>query len=214
MTPDYFFTPLKGQSLLYPGSDEEYRGQCTQSARLWIKQEGVNPPAYGSAYLFYDNGVPGFTKIPRGQPIKTGDLVVYSKAFGGNGHIDVASSDGTITDYWGWDSNWNPLLKLNKVHHNGSDNQYIVGYLRKEGEEMRIPTDIEIIDAKKFITGDPNYQPTGPEFDYYKQLEDGVPVHGDHQLMYDIIGGGNVRIEQAKQSSVKAIKLEKGFYEV
>lgn len=62
-----------------------------------------------------------------------------------------------------------------------------------------LPTDSEIIDAKRFITGVPTYQPTGPEFDYYKQVDsNGTPIHGFHQLLYDTIGGGNVRIEAAQ----------------
>lgn len=142
MTPDSFFTSLLGQSLLYPGIDEKFRGQCVQSVEMWIKALGVIPPKYPSAYMYYTNGVPGFTKVPRGEPIKNGDIIVWGANYPpaiingvGNGHIDVACADGTINDFWAYDSNWKPLV-LAKIHHSGSDNNYIIGYLRKEDEML------------------------------------------------------------------------------
>lgn len=133
MTPDSYFSPLQGQSLLYPGQSESLRGQCVQSVMMWLKETGTEPPIYPSAYQYFDKGIPGYTKM-NADLIQEDDIIVYSKNFppaGGNGHIDVAAQDGTRTDYWGWDSNWTPL-KLERIHHNGSDNQYIVGILRKE----------------------------------------------------------------------------------
>lgn len=137
MTPADFFNPLLGQSLLYPGQSEFYRGQCVQPVMMWIREQGIEPPVYPSAYMYYERGVIGYQKILVGSPIQDGDIVVYSKKFppaNGNGHIDVATG-GTNKDYWAYDSNWNQPLKLTKVHHNGSDNQYIIGYLRRENVE-------------------------------------------------------------------------------
>lgn len=137
MNPNDFFIPLEGQSLLYPGQNEIYRGQCVQSVMLWLKATGTEPPIYSSAYLYYVNGIPGYEQVPVGQPIKAGDIVVWRKDFppsGGNGHIDVATGDGTINSFTAWDSNWYPPLQLKPITHNQQIyNQYIAGYLRKGG---------------------------------------------------------------------------------
>lgn len=138
MNPITFFEPLLGQSLLYPGQNEIYRGQCVQSVMMWIKANGITPPIYPSAADYYTNGVSGYTKIPAGQPIKLGDIVVWRKDFppsGGNGHIDVASADGSLSSFSAYDSNWYPPLKLAHILHTGNNNNYIAGYLRKE-EDM------------------------------------------------------------------------------
>lgn len=139
MTPDTYFAPLKNQSLLYPGQSQVYRGQCVQSVMLWLKATGTEPPVYPSAYQYFQRGIPGYTKIPAGQPIKAEDIVVWRPDFPpaitggvGNGHIDVAAQDGTAQDFWAWESNWSPPLRLNRIRHNGPDNSYIFGYLRKE----------------------------------------------------------------------------------
>ncbi len=145
MTPDSYFTPLNGQSLLYPGQAEKYRGQCVQPVQMWLKATGTEPPVYQYAYQYYDKGIPGYTKIPAGGPIKTGDIVVWGKNYAaskGAGHIDVATQDGTLQDFYAWDSNWITPLKLGRWHHNSSSNQYIVGYLRKEGDMPATRQDI------------------------------------------------------------------------
>lgn len=142
MTPDQFFTPLLGQSLLYPGQSEIYRGQCVQSVLLWLKATGTNPPIYPSAADYFTNGIKGYTKIQPGQPILNGDIVVWGKSFppsGGNGHIDVASSVGNLNSFSAYDSNWAPL-KLAHILHTGNNNNYIAGYLRKE--ETMSPQDV------------------------------------------------------------------------
>lgn len=141
MTPDAFFSPLNGQSLLLPGQSEDFRGQCVQSVGLWVQTLGLKFPAYPFAYLYYQNGIPGYNKIARGAAIKEGDIVIWGPDFPSSpeaGHIDVASSDGTIDSFWAWDSNWSPPLKLNKIHHTGTSNTYIIGYLRKQGDTMDV----------------------------------------------------------------------------
>lgn len=135
MTPDQYFTPLKGQSLLYPGQANKLRGQCVQSVMLWLQALGVNPPVYEFAYEYYQNGIPGYTKIPVGPNIQTGDIIVWGSNFPaspGAGHIDVAAASGTLQSFYAWDSNWSPPLELNRILHNGNDNNYIVGYLRRQ----------------------------------------------------------------------------------
>ena len=53
-----------------------------------------------------------------------------------------------------------------------------------------MPNDGDIINAKRAATQVPDYQPTGPEFDYYK-----APEHGYHDLMYDTISGMQAEID-------------------
>lgn len=168
MNPTNYFQPLLGESLLYPGQAERYRGQCPMPVMLWVKANGVEPPAYASAYQYYELGVPGYTKIPVGAPILEGDIVVYGPDFPvtkGDGHIDVASQQGVPSDYWAYDSNWSPLV-LTKTHHNGSDNQYIIGYLRKEVME---PTDYRMNagDIENCYMNEQGRKPTQEELDIY-----------------------------------------------
>lgn len=109
-----------------------------QSVGLYVQQLGINFPAYEEAYLYYENGIPGYTKVGAGNPIKQGDLVVWSRYFPaspGAGHIDVAAQDGTLASFVAWDSNWYPPLKLAKLSHLGNNNNYIVGYLRRANME-------------------------------------------------------------------------------
>lgn len=144
-----FFEPLLGRSLLLSGQSEDFRGQCVQSVGLWVQHLGKVFPVHPSAYQFYVNGIDGFTKIPAGQPIKKGDIVVWAANFPpskGNGHIDVAAQDGTISDFWAYDSNWDPPLRLSKIHHTGSYNNYIMGYLRLE-DDMSDVADNYFIEA-------------------------------------------------------------------
>lgn len=77
-------------------------------------------------------------------------------------------------------------------------------------KETPMPNDGDITNAKRAATGIPDYQPTGPEFDYYKELDDkGQPVHGWHDLMYDTINGMNARLDSvAAQVADLTKKLE------
>lgn len=137
MTPAEYFDPLLGQSVAYPGQ-EAYQGQCVQSVLLWLRDTGTEPPIYASAYMYYTQGIPGYTKVPIGAPIQDGDIVVWGAAFPptkGNGHIDVATETGTNLDFWAYDQNWTPNV-ITKTHHAGSQNQYIMGYLRKDDSAM------------------------------------------------------------------------------
>lgn len=144
MKPAQYFEPKLGQSLLYPGQAQKYLGQCVQSVMLWLAATGTTPPAYPSAFMYYLAGIPGYTKIPAGPAIQDADIIVWGSDFppsNGNGHIDVATGDGTLKDFWAYDSNWQPPLKLSKIHHNGSDNRFIIGYLRKTKEGDTMPED-------------------------------------------------------------------------
>lgn len=184
MTPAQFFDPQLGESLAYPGQ-EKYRGQCVQSVMLWLAATGTTPPVYLYAHEYYDNGVPGYTKIPAGGAIEDGDLVVYSGALppsNGDGHIDVATGSGTATNYTGYDQNWNEPLKLTKVVHNGSDDKYILGYLRKNtpapapssgagtAEAIR-PTYVRVAPNTSAALGGTELLQTGNTFEYQAKVQ-------------------------------------------
>jgi len=214
ITPDQYFTPLKGQSLLYPGQAEKYRGQCVQSVKLWYTEvTGLPAPSHELAYQYYDAGIPGYTKIPAGGPIKTGDIIVWSKYFPaspGAGHIDVAATDGTVNDFYAWDSNWSPPLKLSKIHHNGHDNNYIVGYLRKnEGEEVKA-TRQDIINAYNGLMA---YNPTEAEIEGY--LDSGKDRGTVWQEIYDYAVSKKLDYFSYKASdNPDATVLKPGIYKV
>jgi hypothetical protein len=55
------------------------------------------------------------------------------------------------------------------------------------------PNDGDIVNAKRASTGVPDYQPTGPELDYFKQ-----PEHGFKALMYDTMAGMQAQIDNLK----------------
>lgn len=172
MTPSEYFDPLLGQSLYYPG-EQRYKGECPQTVLLFLAATGTTPPIYPFAYQYYEDGIPGYTQIPAGPAIQDGDIIVWGSDFppsGGDGHIDVATGDGTIEDFWGYDSNWTPPLTLSKIHHVGPNNNYIVGYLRKE-EDMQ-PTPKQVGDIYTAMTGndisqeDLNFYITAPRTVY------------------------------------------------
>ncbi len=137
MTANQFFSPLLGQSLLYPGQNEIYRGQCVQPVMMWIKANGVEPPVYPNAYQYYTRGVPGYDKVS--GEIQEGDIIVFSSNLpgsDGSGHICVASGDAVPQDFMSYDSNWGPGKKLRQIRHMGSEDSDILGYLRREGYDM------------------------------------------------------------------------------
>jgi hypothetical protein len=125
-----------------------------QSVGLYVQALGLNFPTYGSAYLYYQNGIEGYERVPEGQPIKEGDIIVWRADFPpsrGSGHIDVASADGSFGDFTAWDQNWYPPLKLNHIRHNDNNNNYIFGYLRRN--DMSTVGEIEFHDLYEAFFG-------------------------------------------------------------
>lgn len=59
-----------------------------------------------------------------------------------------------------------------------------------------IPTDGDIINFKRSQIGVPDYQPTGPEFDFYK-----APENGFKRLGYDMRDGMQFQIDRLKAQS-------------
>lgn len=188
MSPNDYFSPLEGQSLLIPGQDERFRGQCPQPVGLYVQALGLVFPAYGNAYLYWDNGIPGYEKIAAGNPIKEGDIIVWRKDFppsNGSGHMDVAAQDGTLANFVAWDSNWYPPLKLAKLSHLGNNNNYIAGYLRRIGDDMvDDPTARAMLTMSTLLAQDgkdtPDRQPT---LDEVKNLIGRTPLDAANQIM-------------------------------
>jgi hypothetical protein len=151
MDLDTCYNQHQGTAVLIPGGGAGNEGQCAQWADV------VYHDVYGFPYVFtpsakdwWENAdnlgiTQHFDKITDGS-IKKGDFVVYGPLSAGDpwGHIDVACSDGTTTDFMAYDSNWggaafhnsqgNPIL--HQVHHADRFNQFILGSLRLKGEEM------------------------------------------------------------------------------
>lgn len=140
----------EGTSVLVPGGGAGNQGQCEQWADLVLNQ------VYGLSFVYtpaaldwwYSADALGLTehfdKIPFGEPIVQGDYIIYDGRVGSaDGHIDVASENGTVKAFWAYDSNWggspfvvNGYPVLHEVFHMDEYNNYIVGYLRLKGSIM------------------------------------------------------------------------------
>lgn len=137
----------KGTSILVPGGGSGNNGQCEQAMDSVLHDVYGQPYVYTSAALDwwtkfdkFPQLKKNFTKIHVGQPIKTGDFIIYDGRTGSPyGHIDVAAANGTIKKFQAYDSNWGNVRDpktgypiLHDVLHNDSFNSYVVGYLRKK----------------------------------------------------------------------------------
>lgn len=137
----------QGTSVLIPGGGAGNEGQCAQWADTVLKEVHGQPYVYTPAALdwwtkfdTFPQLKRNFVKVHAGQPIKTGDFIIYDGRVGSvYGHVDVAASNGTIKNFAAYDSNWGgkrdpktgfPIL--HNVQHNDSFNNYIVGYIRKK----------------------------------------------------------------------------------
>lgn len=146
MTGKEWYQKHKGESILIPAGGKGNNGQCAQAADSYMKEVFGLPYIYTPAALDWWTKAPAlgltenFNKIPAGQPVLAGDYVIYDQRVGAReGHIDMASRDGTVKDFWAYDSNWggdafkkNGYPVLHEVHHNDAYNNYIVGYLRRK----------------------------------------------------------------------------------
>lgn len=157
MTPQQWYNTRQGQSILIPGGGNGNNGQCEQAVDDYIHIALGQPYVYTPAAMDFWNKFSqlglnkNFSQVSRGQPILNGDLIVYDQRVGATqGHIDTAAGNGSISDFWAYDSNWggkqftNPETGypiLHEVHHNDAYNNYIIGYLRfKGGTQMDLWT--------------------------------------------------------------------------
>lgn len=171
MTLDQCYNTHKGSAVLVPGGGTGNNGQCAQWADTVLAEVYGLPYVYTPAakdWWYKFDSFPqlknNFDKIAKGQPIKKGDYIVYDPLSPGDpqGHIDTASRDGVINDFWAYDSNWNasafhdkngyPIL--HEVHHVDAFNTRVVGYLRKKGTSMAAAQDkIDPVSAQLLFQG-------------------------------------------------------------
>lgn len=153
--------------------DGAYGVQCVDLAKHYIKNVlGITPQSIGNAIDYYnkrntskyltDNFV-WIDNTPEFIPQK-GDLCVF-KSRSGNGHISVATGDGTTSYFYSYDQNY-PLGKhepMTKVKH--SYNSFL-GVLRYKGK-YNTPSgfypkysgkSLSIVDALKSLKIDSSFE--------------------------------------------------------
>lgn len=147
------YSEHQGTSVLVPSGGAGNDGQCVQWADLVLHD------VYGFDYVYTPGAIDwwnNFSSIPQlainfdqitDGSIKVGDFVIYDGRVGSvYGHIDVASRDGSVHDFWAYDSNWggSPFKidgypVLHEVHHNDAYDNYILGSLRRKEDDMAEP---------------------------------------------------------------------------
>lgn len=144
MTLLSWFQQNIGKAVVVPNIVADELGQC------WVSATSYLHDVYGLPYIYtpaainvWNNSLLtqyGFTKIPTNERIIAGDLIFYDSRIGApEGHVSTASQDGTLGDFYAYDSNWdkthfhdsNGFPTLHEVHHNDRYNGYIVGYYRR-----------------------------------------------------------------------------------
>ena len=147
MTIQDVFDKYKGQALLVPGADPADSGQCVQAADYFLHEAYGLPYAWLNAIDFWRNPdanlKANFDFIPYSpsMPIKVGDFVIYGTGVGSPyGHISTAGQAGVGNNYLGFDSNWSHNLTLHAQPHNDSYNQFILGILRRKGDNVPMST--------------------------------------------------------------------------
>lgn len=125
--------------------------------------------------------------VVTGGPVKQGQLIAYSD--------NTGLSTGPHV-HWDVRTEYEPT----------SFAAFIDPLTLLKEEDVITWNDGDIVNAKRAETGVPDYQPPGPELEYYKQEE--------HQkdLLYDTIKGMQVQIDLAKQGD--ATVLKPGKYQV
>lgn len=172
-------------------------GQCGNLVRaFWNEVDLTQPPSYPNSKDYWFNPVPGYDKVQNPLP---GDIAIYN-GHGSyvEGHSAIYVGDGVVFEQ-NADPDGSPAHLFKRV------SPYLLGYLRKQGqEEIPMPNDGDIINAKRAATQVPNYQPEGSEFDYYK-----APEHGYHDLLYDTIGGMQAEID-SRNNEINKLKAQVG----
>lgn len=186
MTPIQWFDTHKGQAILVPGGGTGNDGQCEQAVDSFIHEVFGLPYVYtpnAKDFWLNFNGLgldQHFIQIPYGQPILANDIIVYDTRVGSiSGHIDVASRNGIITDFWAYDSNWGGIRNtqgypiLYEAHHTGVYNTYIYGYLRFKGANMPTEADVRSQFKVHYLP-----DPTPVQIQYYTTNSWGI-LNGD-----------------------------------
>lgn len=104
-------------------------GQCgTLVRQYWIEVDGTNPPSYLNSRDYWFNPVPGYDKIPKGQPIQDGDIGIYD----GHGSYPEGHSDIRYKGQY-FEQNADP--DGSPAHLYPRADTYLLGHLRKQGSE-------------------------------------------------------------------------------
>lgn len=104
-------------------------GQCgTLVRQYWIEVDKTSPPSYVNSKDYWSNPVPGYDKITSNpQP---GDIAIYNgHGVYTAGHSAIYAGNGQV-----FEQNADP--DGSAAHLYNRANTYLLGYLRKEGEEM------------------------------------------------------------------------------
>lgn len=148
-----FVTEYTGQAVDVDGVKQD-TGQCLQLVSLYQQKVQATTVFFTPGAADYWNKFAGsvleqyYDKIPVGQPVQAGDIVVFGASSVINspdfGHIDICLQP-TSGGYTGFDSNWGGVKDTNpnsptygypvahQVAHSFTD---VLGYLRLKGENM------------------------------------------------------------------------------
>lgn len=191
-----------GKSLDYDG---HYGFQCVDLVAYYCQFLGISPYT-GNARYWWESGYDGNGLLERTTTFSNGAIAVFKPNAGnGNaGHIacgreDKGGSFRSLDQNWyNASANGSPAAWVTHAKDNN-----IYGYLKPRftgGEQM--PNDGDIINAMKVIRHDPNYQPKGSEFDYYKK-----PENGWNRLHYDYVFAA----QQDQDSALGIAGLRDGY---
>lgn len=121
--------------------DGAYGAQCVDLAKLFEnKVLGLTPQACGDAWSYYANFynykflTDNFIRIANTREFipKKGDMVVWNKGLGANGHIAIASGEGNLNYFYSYDQNWtgrhDPMTKIRHSY------DYVYGVLRPKNQ--------------------------------------------------------------------------------
>lgn len=181
MNPEQWYANHQGKPILVGTSDVSLSGQCFMVFDSYRNEVQGLPYVYakGAINLWDDFAALGLDKdyvqITDGS-VKTGDFVIYSESLVLNGHVDVAVQDGNVSDYVGYDSNWdkanyhdaNGYPTLHQVLHNSSLNKFILGSLRLKGDEMPADYIVNDGDIENYFVGFLGRKPTQQDLDIYR----------------------------------------------
>lgn len=124
MNYDEFINKYLGKSIDY---DNAYGAQCVDLIKQYLKDVfGLNPGAWGNAkdyYLNYENNSvlkQHFERIANTSSFipQKGDIGVFGETVGsGNGHVCIATGEGSTSNFSSYDQNWSSKT-VQKENHN------------------------------------------------------------------------------------------------
>lgn len=217
------YNKYKGQAVLAPGGGAGNQGQCLQWSDIVLNEVYGLPFIYTPAALdwWVKAGSLGltvhFNKIPAGSPVKKGDFVIYDARVGApEGHIDVASNDGSYNDFTAYDSNWGGKAfynsagypTLHEVRHNDKYNGFIVGYLRSK--EANVLPDFNNGDAENLFVAMYGNRPTPEQIAAFVDWA----KNNKNELLYETIIRRFKELTDAASKAQPAQELKPGIYQV